>query len=168
MQQWGCTRLGGYWAVPCPTAHSGDLYCARVPASSATARPTNCSGIEGPPPAALAYASLLSATYVVCCSNAIWWGAYGFWQRLIWQQLARTGSSSQSTASMGAIVGVQAAAGVLSGCTAALITNPLDLDKTRLQVGSRLVVGLLSSEGLAGAATSPAHCSLNTGVAVQS
>lgn len=72
-------------------------------------------------------------------------GAYGFWQRLLWQQLAAihlveqpagggTASSSISISSTSSVVAVQTAAAVLSGVSSAIITNPLDLVKTRLQV----------------------------------
>jgi hypothetical protein len=82
--------------------------------------------------------------HVVC--SAIWWGAYGFWQRLIWEQLpshmklaaAADGKSSPSTS---AAVAVETVAGVLSGCTSALLTNPLDLVKTRLQASWHCFVG---------------------------
>jgi solute carrier family 25 protein 44 len=75
-------------------------------------------------------------------SNAIWWGAYGFWRQHIslWcgltQHSSRAGAAvaAAAGASTGAVIGVQVAAGVLSGCTSALLTNPLDLVKTRLQV----------------------------------
>jgi solute carrier family 25 protein 44 len=80
-------------------------------------------------------------------SNAIWWGAYGFWRQNIslWCGLTQHSSSSSGAGaavaaagvSTGAVIGVQVAAGILSGCSSALLTNPLDLVKTRLQVGGR-------------------------------
>eukprot|EP00775_Hariotina_reticulata_P006117 gene6117-6356_t len=70
------------------------------------------------------------ATFVP--NSAIWWGAYGFWQRLIWEQLPShmkltAVGDGQSSPSTSAAVAVETVAGVLSGCTSALITNPLDL-----------------------------------------
>jgi hypothetical protein len=86
------------------------------------------------------------ATFVP--NSALWWGAYGFWQRFLWEQMPQ-GSTAQPAAaagksssisssrgpSTGMVVAVQTTAAVLSGCTASVLTNPLDLVKTRLQVG---------------------------------
>lgn len=81
------------------------------------------------------------ATFVP--NSAMWWGAYGFYQRLLWEQLPsswtqpQTNDSSSSgglAPSTGVVVAVQTTASVLSGCTASVLTNPLDLVKTRLQV----------------------------------
>lgn len=97
------------------------------------------------------------ATFVP--NSALWWGAYGFWQRFLWEQLPSSiahpqGSSSSSSSggsgsgapSTGTVVAVQTTASVLSGCTASVLTNPLDLVKTRLQVclldGQALALGL--------------------------
>jgi solute carrier family 25 protein 44 len=80
------------------------------------------------------------ATFVP--NSALWWGAYGFWQRLLWEQLpagvaqqsSSSGGSSSIGHSTGTVVAVQTTASVLSGCTTSVLTNPLDLVKTRLQV----------------------------------
>jgi hypothetical protein len=88
------------------------------------------------------------ATFVP--NSALWWGAYGFWQRFLWEQMPQgavqpAGSSSSSSSrgpSTGVVVGVQTTAAVLSGCTASVLTNPLDLVKTRLQVGGWCCQGL--------------------------
>ena len=97
------------------------------------------------------------ATFVP--SSAVWWSAYGFWQRLIWQRLdggvggattvaTTTASQSISTSSSssppppppplyhssGEILAVQTASALAAGCTSAVLTTPLDVVKTRLQV----------------------------------
>lgn len=94
------------------------------------------------------------ATFVP--QSSLWWGSYGFWQRTIWEQLptslmqagssSRSGSSSSGdgdggsssgssgAASTGVVVAVQTSAAVLAGCSSTILTNPLDLVKTRLQV----------------------------------
>jgi len=59
------------------------------------------------------------------------------------------------------VVGVQAAAALMGGCTSAVLTNPLDVVKTRLQVAERhlgseapsfFTIGkrLVSEQGVAG------------------
>lgn len=95
------------------------------------------------------------ATFVP--SSAVWWSAYGFWQRLIWQNLDSGGggggrggggvaaaatslaSSSSSSSSpvyhsSGEILAVQTASALAAGCTSAVLTTPFDVVKTRLQV----------------------------------
>jgi solute carrier family 25 protein 44 len=72
-------------------------------------------------------------------SSAVWWGSYGFWQKLIGMNLnpghAQSSSSSGGQgAGTGQVVAVQTVSAVLAGCTASLATNPLDVVKTRLQV----------------------------------
>ncbi|KAF6265949.1 putative mitochondrial carrier protein [Scenedesmus sp. NREL 46B-D3] len=86
-------------------------------------------------------------------SNAIWWGGYGFWKQHISLWCGLTQHSSGAGAAVaaagvgtGAVVGVQVAAGILSGCSSALLTNPLDLVKTRLQVAEP-VAGVVPSWG---------------------
>ncbi|KMT18671.1 hypothetical protein BVRB_2g028000 [Beta vulgaris subsp. vulgaris] len=64
-------------------------------------------------------------------SSAVWWASYGSSQRLFWRLL---GSGTEETPSLGKIVCVQAAGGVVAGATASCITTPLDTIKTRLQV----------------------------------
>ena len=89
------------------------------------------------------------ATFVP--SSAVWWSAYGFWQRLIWQNLDRRGEATATAASpasptstsssppplshsSGEILAVQTASALAAGCTSAVLTTPLDVVKTRLQV----------------------------------
>ncbi|CAO2825294.1 unnamed protein product [Amaranthus hypochondriacus] len=66
-------------------------------------------------------------------SSAVWWASYGSSQRLFWRILGH-GAEPKETPSLGEIVGVQAAGGVVAGATASCITTPLDTIKTRLQV----------------------------------
>lgn len=66
-------------------------------------------------------------------SSAVWWASYGSSQRLFWSLLGY-GNEHQGTPSLGKIVCVQAAGGVVAGATASCITTPLDTIKTRLQV----------------------------------
>lgn len=113
------------------------------------------------------------ATFVP--SNAIWWASYGGWQAFLWEQYDRalgTSPSSTSTSSSSRarlegrseseILGVQIIAGVLTGCTSASLTTPLDVVKTRLQTREttpgegikptwrNTASGLLKTEGMAG------------------
>ena len=79
------------------------------------------------------------ATFVP--SSAIWWSAYGAYQKAIWHQYeGLTGQHAEGemqTQSPTEVMVVQTSSGVLSGLTSAVITNPLDVVKTRLQVASR-------------------------------
>jgi solute carrier family 25 protein 44 len=81
------------------------------------------------------------ATFVP--NSAIWWGSYGMWQQVLWHQVDLL--RGHHLHSEGEILGVQTAAGVLTGCTSAVLTNPLDVVKTRLQTA-----------GAAGSAAAPA------------
>jgi solute carrier family 25, member 44 len=74
------------------------------------------------------------ATFVP--SSAIWWSAYGGWQAFLWKTLDRIQDRRNSTAltrTEGQLLAVEVAAGVLTGCTSASLTTPLDVVKTRLQ-----------------------------------
>ena len=118
------------------------------------------------------------ATFVP--SSAVWWSAYGFWQRLIWQNLdgsgsggggatttsALTSTSSSSSSppplsppsplyhSSGEILAVQTASALAAGCTSAVLTTPLDVVKTRLQVSGSATGS--SGGGASGATSSSA------------
>ncbi|KXZ44329.1 hypothetical protein GPECTOR_69g422 [Gonium pectorale] len=91
------------------------------------------------------------ATFVP--SSAVWWGAYGAYQKVIWslkgagderQMSGRgdEGGQGEGAAPGGAGAGhdtsevlvVQTMSSVLAGCTSSLVTTPLDLIKTRIQV----------------------------------
>lgn len=88
------------------------------------------------------------ATFVP--SSAVWWSAYGAYQELIWGQLGGFGAIGGTAGQKpgrapdrtpGSVVAVQTTAAAFAGCTSAVLTNPLDVIKTRLQVrtlGSRL------------------------------
>lgn len=79
------------------------------------------------------------ATFVP--SSAIWWSAYGAYQKAIWHQYeGLTGQRAEGemqARSPSEIVAVQTSSAVLSGVTSAVLTNPLDVVKTRLQVAMR-------------------------------
>lgn len=83
------------------------------------------------------------ATFVP--SSAIWWSAYGAYQKTIWHQYeSLTGnhaSGSLQARSSREVLTVQTSSALLAGCTSAVLTNPLDVIKTRLQVASRLQGG---------------------------
>ncbi|KAI8477091.1 MAG: mitochondrial substrate carrier [Monoraphidium minutum] len=85
-------------------------------------------------------------------NSAIWWGCYGGWQSLLWltlhPELAAPGGGgggggggapdegqlATAGAGTGEIVAVQTAAAALAGGCSAVLTTPLDVLKTRLQV----------------------------------
>lgn len=75
------------------------------------------------------------ATFVP--SSAIWWSAYGGWQAFLWKSLDRIQENRNSSAPLarteGQLLAVEVVAGVLTGCTSASLTTPLDVVKTRLQ-----------------------------------
>lgn len=84
------------------------------------------------------------ATFVP--SSAIWWSAYGGWQAFLWKSLDRIQNTRENinsksvppplaarTRTEGQLLAVEVVAGVLTGCTSASLTTPLDVVKTRLQ-----------------------------------
>lgn len=82
-------------------------------------------------------------------SSALWWGAYGTYQRAIWAavpsrmggEYATSSSESESVVhpprrvpAESTVIGVQILSGVCAGMTSGFLTTPLDIVKTRLQV----------------------------------
>ncbi|KAL0052901.1 hypothetical protein WJX82_009508 [Trebouxia sp. C0006] len=69
------------------------------------------------------------ATFVP--SSAIWWSAYGAYQKAIWHQYeGLTGQRAEGqmqARSPSEVVAVQTSSAVLSGLTSAVLTNPLDV-----------------------------------------
>ncbi|XP_078448432.1 uncharacterized protein LOC144716991 isoform X2 [Wolffia australiana] len=66
-------------------------------------------------------------------ANALWWGAYGAAQHLIWKTLGYGGHSEKKPSHL-ELVSVQATAGTVAGACSSVITTPIDTIKTRLQV----------------------------------
>ncbi|PRQ39562.1 putative mitochondrial carrier protein [Rosa chinensis] len=66
-------------------------------------------------------------------ASALWWGAYGSAQHMIWRSLGYSDKDQQKPSHM-EMVTVQAAAGMMAGALSSVITTPIDTIKTRLQV----------------------------------
>ncbi|KAH1091206.1 hypothetical protein J1N35_018463 [Gossypium stocksii] len=64
---------------------------------------------------------------------ALWWGAYGTAQRIIWRSLGYRDDSEKKPSHM-EMMAVQATAGMVAGACSSVITTPIDTVKTRLQV----------------------------------
>lgn len=78
------------------------------------------------------------ATFVP--SSAIWWGAYGVYQKIMWHYVYRRDGSSfdpKSQSPVQNIVLVQAVSAACAGLTSGGLTAPLDMIKTRIQVARR-------------------------------
>ncbi|KAF7146371.1 hypothetical protein RHSIM_Rhsim04G0246300 [Rhododendron simsii] len=73
-------------------------------------------------------------------ASALWWGAYGAAQHIIWRSLGYIDNMEQKPSHM-EMVSVQATAGMLAGACSSVITTPLDTVKTRLQVMDDYGVG---------------------------
>lgn len=74
-------------------------------------------------------------------SSAIWWSGYGAYQKALWHQYERlTGRHAEgqmAARSSSEVAAIQTSSALLAGCTSAVLTNPLDVIKTRLQVAIR-------------------------------
>ncbi|WOL03244.1 solute carrier family 25 member 44-like isoform X1 [Canna indica] len=66
-------------------------------------------------------------------ASALWWGAYGAAQHVIWRSLGYDSNAEQKPCQL-ELVTVQATAGTLAGACSSIITTPIDTIKTRLQV----------------------------------
>lgn len=85
------------------------------------------------------------------------WGSYGVWQQVLWHQVDRArGHHWHSEAE---ILGVQSAAGILTGCTSAFLTTPLDVVKTRLQTAGAAGAALGASMATDGSSAAAAAAS---------
>ncbi|KAL6952986.1 hypothetical protein U1Q18_041396 [Sarracenia purpurea var. burkii] len=73
-------------------------------------------------------------------ASALWWGAYGAAQHIIWRSLGYKDNMVEKPSHM-EMVTVQATAGMLAGACSSVITTPLDTVKTRLQVMDDYGVG---------------------------
>lgn len=98
------------------------------------------------------YRGFLPSLAAFVPNSALWWGAYGGYQSLLSLAYVNLRSSESAyphgTASMSVseVMGCQTLASMCAGLTTGLLTNPLDLIKTRIQV--RMRVGVCC--GLAG------------------
>ncbi|KAL8486069.1 hypothetical protein ACS0TY_022509 [Phlomoides rotata] len=66
-------------------------------------------------------------------ASALWWGAYGSAQHIIWRSLGYS-DDMETKPSHVELVTVQATAGMVAGACSSVITTPIDTVKTRLQV----------------------------------
>ncbi|CBN75118.1 conserved unknown protein [Ectocarpus siliculosus] len=70
-------------------------------------------------------------------TSAIWWAAYGVYSRAFVRALGNLPEPVPELTAQQRQVGGQAAAGFCTGMTTVLLTNPLDVLRTRLQVEGR-------------------------------
>ncbi|KAK9794641.1 hypothetical protein WJX73_006445 [Symbiochloris irregularis] len=77
-------------------------------------------------------------------SSAVWWSAYGGYQKAIWRLLDRRRAQQGNLQPIGlqppstsSLLTVQTMSALAAGATSACLTNPLDVLKTRLQVAQR-------------------------------
>ncbi|XP_047330535.1 solute carrier family 25 member 44-like [Impatiens glandulifera] len=74
-------------------------------------------------------------------ASALWWGAYGAAQHMIWRGLGYKDDDGDKRPSHMEMVTVQAGAGMIAGACSSVITTPIDTVKTRLQVMDGYCVG---------------------------
>lgn len=75
--------------------------------------------------------------YCCCCWSQLWWAAYGVYSRAFVRALGQLPAPLPSLTPQQRQVGGQAAAGFCTGMTTVVLTNPLDVLRTRLQVEGR-------------------------------
>ncbi|KAF3456425.1 hypothetical protein FNV43_RR01075 [Rhamnella rubrinervis] len=73
-------------------------------------------------------------------ASALWWGAYGAAQHVIWRSLGYKDEIDKKPSHI-EMVTVQATAGMVAGACSSVITTPIDTVKTRLQVMDDYGVG---------------------------
>ncbi|CAK9170795.1 unnamed protein product [Ilex paraguariensis] len=66
-------------------------------------------------------------------ASALWWGAYGAAQHIIWRSLSCAENLEKKPSHLD-MVAVQATAGMVAGACSSVVTTPIDTVKTRLQV----------------------------------
>ncbi|KAL6526459.1 hypothetical protein OROGR_015549 [Orobanche gracilis] len=66
-------------------------------------------------------------------ASALWWGAYGVAQHIIWRSLGYKDDFEKKPSHV-ELIAVQASAGMVAGACSSVITTPIDTVKTRLQV----------------------------------
>lgn len=76
------------------------------------------------------YRGYLASLCTYVPNSASWWTFYHFFQDSLWLILPENNSNVSNTA-------VKCVAAVSSGCASSLLTNPLDLIRTRVQVNRR-------------------------------
>ncbi|ESR32521.1 mitochondrial substrate carrier family protein [Citrus sinensis] len=72
-------------------------------------------------------------------ASALWWGAYGAAQHMIWRSLGY--GDDMEKPSQSEMITVQASAGMVAGACSTVITTPIDTVKTRLQTMDNFGVG---------------------------
>ncbi|KAK4388348.1 Solute carrier family 25 member 44 [Sesamum angolense] len=73
-------------------------------------------------------------------ASALWWGAYGAAQHIIWRSVGYRDDLERKPSHV-EMVAVQATAGMVAGACSSVITTPIDTVKTRLQVIDNYGVG---------------------------
>ena len=140
-------------AVPVDVISQRQMIGSRVPALHMARSIVQQHGVSG------LYRGLGASIMTFVPSSAIWWSAYGAYQSILWVQLDAWRHVAHHMGPIERpetdILAVQVASGVMSGCTTASLTNPLDVIKTRIQTSDvhsakRIVVDVYHREGISG------------------